>query len=292
MGLVGDLASSGGVCPPWAAALGWDQEGIWVLISLKELEQAAPPLKIFAPTSQHARLLIKAAPPTNNLYPTFFRQLEDAGLPVVAFDPNLMLVCDGGVLTRSPEGHTHLSAEMYLEHTLENKQESLRFRLPRRMHLTSAPGSATSGGGPELVSPFKVHARVTADSLAVFARTEPHGLEEADLEADLPVFLNSSIDDQESVASGITRRPHTTTPPKPRRSSWNKRILGVISRTVSHPLQLAPPPVGRVAGGGGGGAPAAAGGVSVRAAAPVRATGTAVGTAGAAGRGSSTLPNA
>lgn len=272
MGWQADLSSQGGVCPPWAASLSWDHQGIWVVVKLTDLERSVPGLKVFAPTNRTARILIRAAPKTTNLLPQFFTQLENAGLPVIAFNADLELVSEGGVLTRSEEGHTHLSAEFYLESTPLGGNFPLRFLLPRRMHLTGAPGSATAGGGPELVPPFRVPARVTADSEEVFLRSEPHGLDEAEFEADVPVFLNSFEDDQDRVSSGLQLRPHTTTPSKQRRPSLVKRIRGTITRVLSQPLALPPAPPGRVVGGTGG--------VPPRPAVPAPAATTATGTAG------------
>lgn len=219
-GWAADLSSQGGVCPPWAASLGWDREGVWVVVDLKELEAAAKPLKVYSATGTKARLLIQKAPDHTHLYPHFFEALENQGVPIIAFQADLTLVCDAGVISRDSFGDTYLVAAMHLESQPPGTQRLLQLSLPRRLLLCRAPGSATMGGGPEMVQQFRVRARITLDSGEVFEVGAPHNIYEEDTPTDPSVFLN----DFTSPPSLSTATAPSTLPPRPRRASLGQRV--------------------------------------------------------------------
>lgn len=219
-GLIADMSWSGGVCPPWALSLGWDHEGVWVVVALRDLEAAVPNLKVYSPSGRPAHLLLKRAPDTSNLLPNFFDSLETQGVPIIAFMPDLQLVCNGGVISRGFDGETVIVGDFLLEATPPSGTNTLRLLLPRRLVLTSAPGSATTGGPPELIVPFRVRARITLSAEELYEPREPHRLMVTDEVADAPVFLNDS-----RAEALLTHGPPPSTPPaRPRRPSLGNRL--------------------------------------------------------------------
>jgi hypothetical protein len=246
-GLVADMSWSGGVCPPWALSLGWDNEGVWVVVPLGDLEAAVPGLQVFSSTGRPAHMLLKQAPATSNLLPNFFEQLEDQGIPIIAFQADLQLVCNGGVISRDIDGTTVMVGDFVLESQPPGATHVLRLHLPRRMILATAPGSATTGGGPELVPQFRVKARVTLSAEELYEPREPHRIVIDHEPVDAPVFLNLPLDHPRLV-----RGPASAPPPaRPRRASLGQRLS---SLSPFHHLQVPAARAGAGTGRGGTGA--------------------------------------
>lgn len=219
-GLTADMSWQGGVCPPWAGSLGWDNEGVWAVVQLPQLEQAVPGLRVYSATGRPAHILLRQAPASSNLYPRFFEQLENEGVPIIAFHADLQMVCNGGVISRDQDGTSVLVADMLLESTPPGATHTLRLHLPRRMVLAQAPGSATVGGGPELVPPFRVPARITMSAEELYEPMEPHRLVFDQESADVPVFLNNPLDHSQLGHGPLVSLP----PTRPRRGSFGQRL--------------------------------------------------------------------
>lgn len=215
---------------------------------LQDLESAVPGLRIYSATGRPAHMLLKKGPATSNLLPQFFSELEDQGVPIMAFQPDLQLVCSGGVLSRGLDGEAVIVGDLSLESTPAGATHTLRLLLGRRLVLSSAPGSATMGRGPEIVPPFRVRARITLSAEELYEPREPHRLAFEEEPAGAGVFLNEI-----QALPRLTHQP-ASAPPRTRRFSLGQQLS---SLSLFRRDQVAGAPA-RPAGGAGlaGGAPA------------------------------------
>lgn len=225
----------GGVLPPWAATLGWTDEGLWAVVQLSDLKAAIPKLEIFSPTGRPACVAILPPLQSSNQRPEVFRQMENTGLALLSLDPEVVLESTGGLITRGLFGETEFVGDMWLTSPAGEGLEARRFKLPRRMHITPAPGSASVGGGPEVVPPFRVKTRLTCFPEELTPAGAPVGLADDLLSTDMPVFLYHDTTPHVTAGSALPPAPL----PRTRRPSLGSRVMKA--------LHLRPP-----SGGGGG----------------------------------------
>jgi len=163
-GWAADRTGVGPNPPPWVLMLNWDGQGLWVVVQIPDLLKAVPKLKVFSPGGYPATFEILPSPGNVFGWTKYFMDLEDLGVNLLANSTDLTLHCSGATIGRGFSGGVEMSGDFWLTGKLFSAGDTRQVRLPKRFTITPASGDATIDDGPQLVPPFKVKARLTADS--------------------------------------------------------------------------------------------------------------------------------
>jgi len=163
--------------------LDWENQGLWLHIPLAKLEAACKGLRVSSATGSNALMCLIAPKCPGSSYYKEISLWEDRGLPGHYFGDDVKLACTHGYLTRTPAGITLISGDFTL--VTVSKGVPWTCNLPNKLVLTGAPGSATVGGGPEVVPPFVVSVELTGNYSLAHASSRPHGLDLDNMEENL-----------------------------------------------------------------------------------------------------------
>jgi hypothetical protein len=150
--------------PPWLSSLGWDNEGIWVVVPLKELSKVSPGLEVYSAHEVYAVNTITLVPEQPGLFGPILSRLTETDLPLFAYASNVTLNFAGGIITQNVAGTWYLTGPQTLTAEVPALKRHLEFKLPQKLRLIRPPGSIMKNDGTDIVAPFKVTARLTADS--------------------------------------------------------------------------------------------------------------------------------
>jgi len=197
-GWAGDRTGIGPNPPPWVNMLNWDGQGVWVMVQIADLLKALPKLRVFSPGGFPATFEIIPAPDNVFGWTKYFMDLEDMGVNLLASATDLVLHCSGATIARGFSGGVEMTGEFWLTGKMFTVSDTRQLKLPRRFTITPASGEATIDDGPQLVPPFKVKARLTADSSEVTGGQDAIGFDE---KSGFPM----SIVPQSTQSSTLTR---------------------------------------------------------------------------------------
>lgn len=214
-GWAADLTGFQSPMPPWVHVLDWENRGLWLHTPLATLEAACHGLKVSSATGANALMCLIPEKRPGASYYSEVMHWEDKGLPGRYFSDDVKLHCKRGYITRSPAGLTMISGEFLL--TNSSKSDPWSCTVPSRLVLTGPPGSATMGGGPELVPAFTVRVEMTGSYSVSHASSRPHGLDLDDLEASVTSWL-------------LLQSPTSSLPTTPRGSSLKAMSSSFFSK--------------------------------------------------------------
>jgi hypothetical protein len=132
-GHAADLRGFISPAPPWLLEVGWEYAGLWLTVTIKDLQQAIPGSTFVVQPSRLAYIEILPPPEQLGLMSLAYRDLEETSLPQILAGRTFFLTCSGAVMTLDKSSGFTLLGKFELVNGTINKPGEMRYLLGRRL---------------------------------------------------------------------------------------------------------------------------------------------------------------